>query len=211
MGSLKIYLLKYSKYLIIVCFLFSKPSANGQVTCSANFCYEAVLDSIGNICVTYHNFSTSNDSITQYVWDFGCEGISSSIFEPTICLPISSCPPGTTYTELHIQTFNGCVNTYGDTIFLGSTCPTSINEINTEEKELFALYPNPANNEINIVFPDSEVSANITLCSTYGQILITEKISSAKKTIDISLLPKGLYILTISVKENIFTKIIIKE
>lgn len=75
------------------------------------------------------------------------------------------------------------------------------------------IYPNPSYNEINIIIPDAEKSAAniITLLSPIGQILITEKISNTKNTIDISLLPKGLYILTISVNENIFTKKIIKQ
>jgi hypothetical protein len=75
------------------------------------------------------------------------------------------------------------------------------------------IYPNPSNNEINIIIPDAEGStANIiTLFSPLGQILITEKINSKKSIIDISELPKGLYMLSISVNENIITKKIIKQ
>lgn len=75
------------------------------------------------------------------------------------------------------------------------------------------IYPNPSNNEINIIIPDTEklTSNIITLLSPLGQILITEKINSQKSIIDISSLPKGLYLLTISVNENIFTKKIIKQ
>ncbi len=75
------------------------------------------------------------------------------------------------------------------------------------------IYPNPSNNEINIIIPDTEklTSNIITLLSPLGQILITEKINSQKSIIDISSLPKGLYLLTISVNEKIFTRKIIKQ
>jgi hypothetical protein len=100
---------------------------------------------------------------------------------------------------------SGCVQ-------MDSVCASfTVGEKELNYNESIQLFPNPANNEINIIFLNSEVSGNITLCSTYGKILITEKISSTKNTIDISSLPIGLYIFTISVNENIFTKKIIKQ
>lgn len=88
---------------------------------------------------------------------------------------------------------------------------TSVNSLDIDMA--IDIYPNPSNNEINIIIPDTEklTSNTITLLSPLGQILITEKINSQKSIIDISSLPKGLYLLTISVNENIFTKKIIKQ
>lgn len=108
-----------------------------------------------------------------------------------------------------------CTKVNGLTYYPSNTWPCNLptNVENLDKNHLFDVFPNPVSNEINIIIPDTENStANIiTLLSPIGQILITEKISNTKNTIDISLLPKGLYILTISVNENIFTKKIIKQ
>lgn len=100
---------------------------------------------------------------------------------------------------------SGCVQ-------MDSVCASfTVGEKELNYNENIQIFPNPTSNEINIAFPDTEVLGNITLFSTYGQILITEKISNTKNTIDISFLPKGFYFLQISVNEKIFTRKIIKQ
>lgn len=102
---------------------------------------------------------------------------------------------------------SGCVQ-------MDSVCASfTVGENELIDNQNFQIYPNPSNNEINIIIPDTEklTSNIITLLSPLGQILITEKINNQKSIIDISSLPKGLYIITISINENIITKKIIKQ
>lgn len=111
--------------------------------------------------------------------------------------------------ESHIS----CTKVNGLTYYPSNTSPCNLttNVADVDKKYFFDVFPNPANNEINIAFPDSEAPANITLFSPLGQILITEKLYGEKNKIDISKLPKGLYLLSINVNGKIYTKKIIKE
>lgn len=108
-----------------------------------------------------------------------------------------------------------CTKVNGQAYYPSSTssCDLVTSITNLDIEISIDIYPNPSNNEINIIIPDAEEStANIiTLFSPLGQILITEKINNKKNIMDISSLPKGLYVLTISMNEKIFIKKIIKQ
>lgn len=114
-----------------------------------------------------------------------------------------------------VESHLSCTKVSGQTYYPSNTSScdlvTSVNSLDIDMA--IDIYPNPSNNEINIIIPDTEKSTSyiLTLLSPIGQIVIREKINSKKSIIDISELPKGLYLLTISVNENIFTKKIIKQ
>ena len=66
----------------------------------------------------------------------------------------------------------------------------------------FSIYPNPAHGYLNIVL-EMEEEAHITVLNTPGQIIISEKINSIDKTIQINVneLPAGNYVIKIQTDE----------
>ncbi len=91
---------------------------------------------------------------------------------------------------------NGCFPTVG------------IDDISLEDNSI-TLYPNPTNSEINI---SSESLINsIEIYNSLGQKVYTETINSKEKTIDVSSLPSGVYVLGAKTDDGIMRKKIIKN
>ena len=92
----------------------------------------------------------------------------------------------------------------------GSDCVTPLMGIESIiEDNSITLYPNPTNNEISI---SSESFINsIEIYNSLGQKVYTETINSKEKTIDISSLPSGVYVLGAKTDDGIMRKKIIKN
>lgn len=70
-----------------------------------------------------------------------------------------------------------------------------------------SISPNPANTEINIVFPSSE-NTGIEILNVMGQVIIK---AQNKNKIDISNLTNGLYYILVKQGQNNYTKKLIKQ
>ncbi len=79
-------------------------------------------------------------------------------------------------------------------------------EINKENNEL-AIYPNPANNFINV---ETNIKSQILIYSSIGQLVMNKKIYGTS-TLDISYLSKGYYLLNINQQDYSEWKKIIKN
>lgn len=79
--------------------------------------------------------------------------------------------------------------------------------VGEEEKHRISIYPNPANDFINV---ESEFKINtIQIYSTLGTLVKSYEKLSKNKTLDISSLPKGMYMLKVnSAKKNSLFKLI---
>ena len=79
--------------------------------------------------------------------------------------------------------------------------------VGEEEKHRISIYPNPANNFIKV---ESEVEINtVEIYSTLGKLVKTYENLSQYPTLDISNLPKGMYMLKVnSAKKNSLFKLI---
>lgn len=78
--------------------------------------------------------------------------------------------------------------------------PLSIGDLNSGEMTGLSIYPNPANETINIDFHDSPKQTLIVkLFNSMGEIVSQNEVSASDKTITINLgnLPTGLYIYSI--------------
>ena len=79
-------------------------------------------------------------------------------------------------------------------------------EINKENNEL-AIYPNPANNFINV---ETNIKSQILIYSSIGQLVLNKKIYGTS-TLDISYLSKGYYLLNINQQDYSEWRKIIKN
>ena len=89
--------------------------------------------------------------------------------------------------------------------------PDNVEEFSLQNK--FKLYPNPANNVINIEIQQAYFSHDycIYIFSIQGQLLLEQPIIQEKTAIDISGLAKGIYILKLNNKERTEAIKIMKE
>ena len=84
---------------------------------------------------------------------------------------------------------------------------SSLDEIDIDNK--VEIYPNPSSKEINI---NSQYIINsIEILSTLGQRVYKEKINTTNKTIDISALNKGIYIIELKTEKGVIHRKFIKE
>ncbi len=87
---------------------------------------------------------------------------------------------------------------------------TGVNTMSTEEQsiERLKIYPNPASNELNIVF-DKPVKADVALTDITGKKVYSKSFNAKKIKVNTKQFPKGIYMLSVKTKERNYTKKII--
>lgn len=110
-----------------------------------------------------------------------------------------------TYTD--ILEFNGTNGSHPAGGFVMVEMPTGVSPL---EAEVFAVYPNPANEEININFAKAAHNT-IALRNVTGEILFSAENYSLQTKIDASNLPKGIYFVEVKGQDGkILNKKIVK-
>src|SRR5574343_422279 len=97
----------------------------------------------------------------------------------------------------------GCLSNFG---FYKSPFSVSLNEMNQEES--ISIYPNPTSETLTINGLDN--SALLTVLSLNGIQLLSKQISNGEE-VDLSFLPKSIYILKIETSKGVITKRIVKN
>jgi Secretion system C-terminal sorting domain len=102
---------------------------------------------------------------------------------------------------------------YDSGVFIEAYSFTSGNYLGAEETTAddFVLYPNPANNYIQIQSPANLPIESYMIMDAMGRIVMTRQASSSGFTIDISSLDAGIYIITMKTDKGLTTKKIIKN
>jgi serine protease AprX len=87
------------------------------------------------------------------------------------------------------------------------------NGLDTEEliKQDFALYPNPANDVINIALPDKSETALISIFNSLGQLVMKQSVSRALSSFPVNRLSSGIYIYRIEAGQHTKGGRLIKE
>jgi hypothetical protein len=130
------------------------------------------------------NFSASGiQNVISYLWIFN-DGVTSTSPTPSHTFTIAP-------TDVKLIVTNDCGN---DTIALNFT--TDVEDINKEVIDL-NLYPNPANDKVTLQIEGTFVLENIVVVNQLGQVVMKEELSGGlkTKTLDVSNLPVGYYIL----------------
>ncbi len=150
-----------------------------------------------NVNYDYTFTSTSVDA-TSWSWDFG-DGIGSSTLEN----PVYTYTTNGTFTVTLIVS-NGCGS---DTI----TDVVNISGIGIEELNgsFVSLYPNPANEYINVTVDDSQLGKGFVIRDVTGKILKEGTIKNNVTNIKLDAFARGVYFL--SVDENNATHRFIKR
>lgn len=133
-----------------------------------------------------NNFQFSANGVQNamgYLWIFN-DGVTSNTPAPSHTYTIEP-------TEVILVVTNDCGS---DTIKLKFT--TDVDGLNKDDLAL-SLYPNPANNKLTLLTSGAIVLGNITIVNQLGQVVMKEELTGGvkTKTIDVSNLPVGYYIL----------------
>ena len=103
---------------------------------------------------------------------------------------------------------NEWLNFYKDINYWSEFVPIGLNEISNVGVQ---LYPNPTNGRINLAFDKNIKNGLATVFSMDGKLLLNKKIQGNEPHFNLGALPQGKYILTINIKGEIFSQIVIKN
>jgi hypothetical protein len=169
--------------------------------------YENQCNDDNNECDPATNLVIStNNGTVELTW----EGIANSysiMKNGTIIEEVTE----TYYLDEDIENgfYSYCIfANYNDSCLSSPICDDIMVNVGVEEhKNYILIYPNPANDVVNITGADI---ANVKICNNMGQLIL---IQYNTNVINISKLPNGIYVLSIetSTKTIIQKKIIIKK
>ena len=99
----------------------------------------------------------------------------------------------------------------GLTLFIGDSAFVSVNDEETEIS-IIKLYPNPANDELNVDLGDNLIyGTTIQMYDVVGKVMFSQKVSQKILKVDISKFPSGMYFLIYSNLEKRFRAKILKN
>lgn len=170
--------------------------------------WEAAFATQYKVQISTDNVFTENETVnTQTNSDGGTDDLTVSgtgRYIRILCTQKALTPYG--YSIFEIEAY-GSASTAKSSI-------TSKQEI-TDEEEIttFSVYPNPASDLLQLSFSEKLNNKVIVIFNLYGKMMMQYKLDDTTKesTIDISQLPKGIYILNLTSDEKNWTKKLIKE
>ena len=112
--------------------------------------------------------------------------------------------------RLHAVRYNGSNNDgYFDELYLGETPLVGIPEI-TRPRD-FLIYPNPTQGQLTIKTSPAAGSSLTSICDLGGRQLILVRMTASETVIDISTLPRGVYVVKVWNERGVFAEKLIKQ
>ena len=182
-------------WLISIVALFVSSPVYSQITCQANFCYEAHLNISNQLCVSTYNLSESNDSITVYSWT-GPAGFSSNLRNiNNVCFPALY---DTIFLTLFITTTNDCHANITKMVIADTTCDSLITGIKSDDPACIFVFYSLDNNSIIIRNSAPTNSQKFCLYDMLGREVMPVQTINKQMEIINPVLPKGIYFYSIT-------------
>jgi len=145
--------------------------------------------------------SNASQDATGYLWNFGDQMMAM--------LPDTN--TNTAYTYMNPGTYNITLAAFNDcgVSYSSQTVTITLVDVNEVVAEGFSIYPNPANEMININCPDIHSVKQIQIFDILGQEVFKKE--QFVNSIDIKKLSTGIYQLKITNDRGVHTKKFIKE
>lgn len=148
-----------------------------------------------------NNGLTTNDAILDYLENYGGEKIYEQLEGP-----VTELESGTLY-KIYTFAYNGNME-------LG---PVGYQEVTTEhdvslsdvEISMFKLYPNPANDVVNI--SAAKKISRVELCNILGQTVKSKEVDAKETKMDVSGMTKGVYFIRVYSDNKVATKKLVVE
>ena len=171
------------------------PSTQVNLDFISNPIPQFTQNPLGGTQIQFPGAPTAN----SHIWDFGDGAGTSTIQTPTYTF--GSAGPFTVC--LDVTYANTCTNQYCETIsFVG---------IDEQYENLFGLYPNPTNTDININLKEIKNDTYFELYQGDGKLLEKENLTSLTTTINMSNYPNNIYFIKVYSGDFYSVKRIIKQ
>ncbi len=172
-----------------------------DVTPTASF----TITDVANTFLTIDAVNNSQNGMS-YMWTVTGATVADTIYSEHLTHIVPDNGP----YEVCLTTYNDC-----DTV---STCDTWQGVVSVDEIELsnlISLMPNPATDVLNIQFEGVEGDVTVEMTNIQGQIVYTERFmdvsGSSVKTVNVSSLNKGMYIVKFITDGDFTTKQVIVQ
>ncbi len=166
----------------------------------------------------YNTTATTNDTVAFYVHPTA----STTLTEPAT-YTVNNLGVGTGSDATEITGFFLRQGTASDSITLtmdgirvattwaGSVSKTS--SVSSIQKSAFKVYPSVTTGIVNLLFDKIGTSANVSVMNIKGQEVMTKKLAHTERgqSLDLSLLPKGSYIIRLVSDNSILTQLVEKQ
>ena len=96
-------------------------------------------------------------------------------------------------------TLNGHVARFQETL-----TRTAVADIDKQQQIKFAMYPNPAKTNLNIVLPSNLENSKVEVYDILGKIVLKKDLQASFNTLDVSDIKAGIYLVKILGEENTF-------
>ncbi len=136
------------------------------------------------------NLSTTSGSFYNATYYANAAHDSTMLFDLTLNL-MTSTNPGTHYVTINL-TDMGTGNYSKNITFLITKIPTSVPSVPTGVSEV-VLYPNPAHDELNVVFDANSDVKNIAIYNIIGKVMAVYKVSGSSANLNMENIPSGIY------------------
>lgn len=168
--------------------------------------WEAAFATQYKVQLSTDNVFTENETInTQTASDGGTDDLTVSgtgRYLRILCTTKALAPYG--YSLYEIEAYGSASAAKKANVMVEESAPESV---------VFAIYPNPASNYIQVAIPENLDNKVITIYDNAGTLVLQNKPEkeASESTIDLSRLTKGIYILNFKSDQKSWTKKLIKK
>jgi len=103
------------------------------------------------------------------------------------------------------------IEAYGSAATLSAKKASNTAEESQSEETVFAVYPNPTTNYVQVSSPENLDNKVITIYDNTGNLVLQNKLQGNDSVIDVSRLRRGIYILNFKSDQKSWTKKLIKK
>lgn len=162
--------------------------------------FDLVIDSLG-----MDMFLAKLNSNLDTVWTFkfGGSGTSESI-SSIVLMPQSNhffVAGNTNSNDRFIHDNHG-----GSDVWVAKFEDVSVGVESISSNSNFDLFPNPAQNRVDIVIPETSKNSSIAIYNSFGQMVFSCKSTDGKMSLNLESFPNGFYFVTLYAKEKSSTQ-----
>ncbi len=109
----------------------------------------------------------------------------------SLAMNLNGASAGTHYVTVRLSD-NGLPTCSRDVTFIVSKLPTAVSNVNGTDNDV-KLYPNPASDEVNLVFSQNPDIKTVAIYNVIGKMMSVYKVNGTSANLNISSIPSGIY------------------
>jgi hypothetical protein len=169
-----------------------------------------VYDGTGNFDKVGHDQADPTDDTNQD-WTIISNNVDGIYRTIQATRPLST-SDANDYTFINDTSNIDVIWAYGNSLTLGyhgarywtTITRTAVANINKEKQIQFAMYPNPAKTNLNIVLPSNLENAQVEMYDILGKRILHKDLQEAFNTLDVTNIKAGIYLVKIIGEGNTF-------